>query len=133
MIVKGFVIFERTLLSRKESHNLAWSCAISDVLYCEALVDNNGHSWQDFSQWFSSTFFCVSYSKAIKKHKFCFAKSHRLFVTFFPHSFKLCSDAKTCNSFFVLTDKFSNLNLFKNSKNVQILLYKKSKKIILSF
>ena len=35
MIVKGFVIFERTLLFRKESHNLAWWCAISDVFYCE--------------------------------------------------------------------------------------------------
>ena len=65
---------------------------------------------------FQALFFCVSYSKAIKKHKFCFAKSHRLFVTFFPHSFKLCSDAKTCNSFFVLTDKFSNLNLFQKQQ-----------------
>ena len=34
MIVKGCVIFERTLLSRKKSHNLAWSCAISNIFYC---------------------------------------------------------------------------------------------------
>ena len=34
MIVKGCVIFERTLLSRKKSHNLAWSCAISNNFYC---------------------------------------------------------------------------------------------------
>ena len=34
MIVKGRVIFERTLLSRKKSHNLAWSCAISNIFYC---------------------------------------------------------------------------------------------------
>ena len=34
MIVKDCVIFERTLLSRKESHNLAWSCAISNDFYC---------------------------------------------------------------------------------------------------
>ena len=34
MIVKGFVIFEKTLLSRKESHNLVWSCAISNIFYC---------------------------------------------------------------------------------------------------
>ena len=27
MIVKGCVISERTILSRKKSHNLAWSCA----------------------------------------------------------------------------------------------------------
>ena len=27
MIVKGCVIFEKTILSRKKSHNLAWSCA----------------------------------------------------------------------------------------------------------
>ena len=33
MIVKGCVIFERTLLSRKKSHNLAWSCAISNIFY----------------------------------------------------------------------------------------------------
>ena len=34
MILKGCVIFERTLLSRKKSHNLAWSCAISNIFYC---------------------------------------------------------------------------------------------------
>ena len=34
MIVKGCVIFERTLLSRKKSHNLAWSWAISKIFYC---------------------------------------------------------------------------------------------------
>ena len=31
--MKGCVIFERTLLSRKKSHNLAWSCAISNMFY----------------------------------------------------------------------------------------------------
>ena len=35
MIVKGCMIFERTLLSRKKSHNLAWSCAINNIFYCE--------------------------------------------------------------------------------------------------
>ena len=34
MIVKGCVIFERTLLSRKKSYNLAWSCSISNIFYC---------------------------------------------------------------------------------------------------
>ena len=34
MIVRGCVIFERTLLSRKKSNNLAWSCAISNIFYC---------------------------------------------------------------------------------------------------
>ena len=34
MIVKGCVIFERTLLSRKKSHNLVWSCAIINIFYC---------------------------------------------------------------------------------------------------
>ena len=34
MIVKGCVIFERTLQTRKKSHNLAWSCVISNVFYC---------------------------------------------------------------------------------------------------
>ena len=34
MIVKSCVIFERSLLSRKKSHNLAWSCAISSLFYC---------------------------------------------------------------------------------------------------
>ena len=33
MIVKGCVIFERTLLSRKKSHDLPWSCAISNIFY----------------------------------------------------------------------------------------------------
>ena len=40
MIVKGFVIFERTLLSRKESHNFAWSCAIRYVFYCVSVPEN---------------------------------------------------------------------------------------------
>ena len=33
--------FERTLLSRKESHNLAWSCAISNVFYCAKVLEWN--------------------------------------------------------------------------------------------
>ena len=37
MIVKGCVIFERTLLSHKKSHNLAWSCAIGNIFYCVAV------------------------------------------------------------------------------------------------
>ena len=39
MIVKGCVNLEKTLLSRKKSHNLAWSCAISNVFYCESAAD----------------------------------------------------------------------------------------------
>ena len=38
MIVKGCVIFERTLLSRKKSHNFAWSCAISNIFYYAGAV-----------------------------------------------------------------------------------------------
>ena len=37
MIVKGCVIFERTLLSRKKSHNLALSCASSNLFYCASV------------------------------------------------------------------------------------------------
>ena len=40
MIVKGCMIFERTLLSRKKSHN-QWSCAISKIFYCVAWDENN--------------------------------------------------------------------------------------------
>ena len=31
------MIFERTRLSRKKSHNFAWSCAISNIFYCAML------------------------------------------------------------------------------------------------
>ena len=37
MIVKGYVIFERTLLSRKKLHKIAWSCAISNIFYCDVV------------------------------------------------------------------------------------------------
>ena len=37
MIVRGCVVFERTLLSRKKSHNLPWSCAISNIFYCDVV------------------------------------------------------------------------------------------------
>ena len=39
MIVKGCLIFERTQLSRKKSHNLAWSCVISSIFYCATITD----------------------------------------------------------------------------------------------
>ena len=47
--MKGYIIFKRTLLSRKKSHNLAWSCAISNIFYCVTLKNKFG----DVNVWFT--------------------------------------------------------------------------------
>ena len=59
--MKGCVIFDRTLLSRKKSHNLAGSCPISIIFYCgvKSVIDNT----QDENCYATSHPFHISSSK----------------------------------------------------------------------